>query len=54
MDYNTMKEDPSVLNILDKITKEDDPESEVKMKMAMLLEELDLHLLNYSLKHASL
>ncbi|XP_019587038.2 outer dynein arm-docking complex subunit 2 isoform X1 [Rhinolophus sinicus] len=54
MDYNTMKEDSSVLNILDKITKEDDPESEIKMKMAMLLEELDLHLLNCSLKYTSL
>ncbi|XP_019509931.1 PREDICTED: armadillo repeat-containing protein 4 [Hipposideros armiger] len=54
MDYNTMKADTSVLNILDKITKDDDPEIEIKMKIAMLLEELDLHLLNYSLKHTSL
>ncbi|KAM5286483.1 outer dynein arm-docking complex subunit 2 isoform 2-T2 [Hipposideros larvatus] len=54
MDYNTMKADTSILNILDKITKDDDPEIEIKMKIAMLLEELDLHLLNYSLKHTSL
>ncbi|XP_045713914.1 outer dynein arm-docking complex subunit 2 isoform X2 [Phyllostomus hastatus] len=53
-DYNAIKEDSSVLNILDKITEDDDPESEVKMKIAMLLKELDLHLLNHSLKHISL
>ncbi|XP_016067239.1 PREDICTED: armadillo repeat-containing protein 4 [Miniopterus natalensis] len=54
LDYNTMKEDSSVLNILDKITKDDNPESEIKMKIAMLLKQLDAHLLNHSLKHISL
>ena len=53
-DYNTITEDSSVLNILDKITEDDDSESEVKMKIAMLLKEVDLHLLNHSLKHISL
>ncbi|KAM5339855.1 outer dynein arm-docking complex subunit 2 isoform 2-T2 [Glossophaga mutica] len=53
-DCNTVKEDSSVLNILDKITEDDDPESEIKMKIAILLKELDLHLLNHSLKHISL
>ncbi|EPQ14130.1 Armadillo repeat-containing protein 4 [Myotis brandtii] len=41
LDYNTMKEDSSVLNILDKLTKDDDTESEIKMKIAMLLKQLD-------------
>ncbi|XP_025741667.1 outer dynein arm-docking complex subunit 2 isoform X1 [Callorhinus ursinus] len=54
LDYNTMKEDTSVVNILDKITKDEDPESEIKMKLGMLLKQLDLHLLNHSLKHISL
>ncbi|XP_016016256.1 armadillo repeat-containing protein 4 isoform X4 [Rousettus aegyptiacus] len=53
-DYNVMKEDSSILEILDKIAKDDDPESEIKMKIAILLKQLDLHLLNYSLKHISL
>ncbi|XP_034499885.1 armadillo repeat-containing protein 4 isoform X2 [Ailuropoda melanoleuca] len=54
LDYNTMKEDTSVVNILDKITKEEDPASEIKMKLGKLLEQLDLHLLNHSLRHISL
>ncbi|XP_034499886.1 armadillo repeat-containing protein 4 isoform X3 [Ailuropoda melanoleuca] len=49
-----MKEDTSVVNILDKITKEEDPASEIKMKLGKLLEQLDLHLLNHSLRHISL
>ncbi|XP_021532116.2 outer dynein arm-docking complex subunit 2 isoform X2 [Aotus nancymaae] len=53
-DYNTMKEDSIALNILDKITRDDDPESEIKKKIAMLLKQLDQHLLNHSLKHISL
>ncbi|XP_030653928.1 armadillo repeat-containing protein 4 [Nomascus leucogenys] len=53
-DYNTMKVDSIALNILGKITRDDDPESEIKMKIAMLLKQLDLHLLNHSLKHISL
>ncbi|XP_026977834.1 outer dynein arm-docking complex subunit 2 [Sagmatias obliquidens] len=57
LDYNMIKEineDSSVLTILDKITKDDDPESEIKMKIALLLKQLDLHLLNHSLKNISL
>ncbi|XP_069314958.1 outer dynein arm-docking complex subunit 2 [Eulemur rufifrons] len=53
-DYNTMKEDATALNVIDKITKDDDPEIETKIKVAMLLKQLDLHLLNHSLKHISL
>uniref|UniRef100_H2R7R5 Outer dynein arm-docking complex subunit 2 n=1 Tax=Pan troglodytes TaxID=9598 RepID=H2R7R5_PANTR len=53
-DYNTMKENSIALNILGKITRDDDPESEIKMKIAMLLKQLDLHLLNHSLKYISL
>lgn len=49
-----INEDSSVLTILDKITKDDDPESEIKMKIALLLKQLDLHLLNHSLKNISL
>ena len=49
-----MKEDTSTVNILDKITKDEDPESEIKMKVGMLLKQLDLYLLNHSLKHISL
>ncbi|XP_018889849.3 outer dynein arm-docking complex subunit 2 isoform X1 [Gorilla gorilla gorilla] len=51
---NSMKENSIALNILGKITRDDDPESEIKMKIAMLLKQLDLHLLNHSLKHISL
>lgn len=54
LNYNTMKEESSVLNILDKITKDDDTESEIKMKIAILLKQLDVYLLNHSLKHISL
>ncbi|XP_033064763.1 armadillo repeat-containing protein 4-like [Trachypithecus francoisi] len=53
-DYNTMKGDSIALNNLGKITRDDDPESEIKMKIAMLLKQLDLHLLNHSLKRISL
>ena len=51
---NEINEDSSVLTILDKITKDDDPEGEIKMKIALLLKQLDLHLLNRSLKNVSL
>lgn len=54
LDYDTLTEDSSKVNILDKIIKEDDPEIDMKMKIAMLLKQLDLHLLNHSLKHISL
>lgn len=54
LDYNTLKEDSSVLNILDKLTKDDDTETEIKMNIAMLFKQLDVCLLNHSLKHVSL
>ncbi|XP_062956987.1 outer dynein arm-docking complex subunit 2 [Cynocephalus volans] len=53
-DYGTVKEDSTVLTILDKITKDEDPDREIKVKIAVLLKQLDLHLLNHSLKHISL
>lgn len=46
-----MKENSSVLNILDKMTKDYDPECEIKMKIAILLKQLDLHLLDHCLKY---
>ena len=36
------------------MNKDADPESEIKMKIALQLKQLDLHLLNHSLKHISL
>ncbi|DAA23534.1 TPA: armadillo repeat containing 4 [Bos taurus] len=57
LDYNIISEkigNSFVSNILDKITKDDDSESEIKMKIALQLKQLDLHLLNHSLKHISL
>jgi len=36
------------------ITKDNDSENEIKMKIALQLKQLDLHLLNHSLKHISL
>ncbi|XP_004386303.1 outer dynein arm-docking complex subunit 2 [Trichechus manatus latirostris] len=54
-DYSTTKrEDSSALRILDKIIKDDDPEHEIKTNIAMLIQQMDMHLLNYSLKHISL
>ncbi|XP_047377124.1 outer dynein arm-docking complex subunit 2 isoform X2 [Sciurus carolinensis] len=49
-----MKEDSMALHILNKISTGDDPENEIKMKIAILLKQLDLHLLNHSLKYISL
>ncbi|XP_009958263.1 PREDICTED: armadillo repeat-containing protein 4, partial [Leptosomus discolor] len=46
-------EDRSMLHSLDKVKKDDDPETEVKMKINSLLHQLDLQLLNSSLKHVS-
>uniref|UniRef100_A0A8C3YMY6 Outer dynein arm docking complex subunit 2 n=1 Tax=Catagonus wagneri TaxID=51154 RepID=A0A8C3YMY6_9CETA len=57
LDYNIINEineDSALLTILDKITRDNDPESETKVKIALLLKQLDLHLLNHSLKHISL
>ncbi|XP_008563705.1 PREDICTED: armadillo repeat-containing protein 4-like, partial [Galeopterus variegatus] len=53
-DYGTVKEDSTALTLLDKITKDDDPDREIKVKIAVLLKQLDLHLLNHSLRHISL
>ncbi|XP_063109784.1 outer dynein arm-docking complex subunit 2 [Cavia porcellus] len=53
-EYNTMTEDSNVLNILHKISNGDDPDNEKKMKIAILLKQLDLHLLNHTLRHISL
>ncbi|XP_051061564.1 outer dynein arm-docking complex subunit 2 [Phodopus roborovskii] len=52
LDYGEMKEDSTALTILDTITK--DNEMHIKRKIAILLKQLDLHLLNHSLKHISL
>ncbi|EDL23026.1 outer dynein arm-docking complex subunit 2 isoform X1 [Mus musculus] len=51
-DYNEMKEDPTRLTLLDTIIK--DKETYMKRKVAILLKQLDLHLLNHSLKYISL
>ncbi|MBZ3883952.1 Armadillo repeat-containing protein 4 [Sciurus carolinensis] len=53
-DFGEMKEDSMALHILNKISTGDDPENEIKMKIAILLKQLDLHLLNHSLKYISL
>lgn len=50
-EYGEMKES-ATLAILDTITK--DNEMLIKRKIAILLKQLDLHLLNHSLKHISL
>ncbi|NXJ89807.1 ARMC4 protein, partial [Corythaixoides concolor] len=53
-EYGTVEgEDMSMLHLLDKVKKDDDPETEVKMKIFLLLYQLDLQLLNSSLKHIS-
>ncbi|XP_029866543.1 outer dynein arm-docking complex subunit 2 isoform X2 [Aquila chrysaetos chrysaetos] len=46
-------EDMSMLHLLEKVKKDDDPETEMKMKICLLLHQLDLQLLNSSLKHIS-
>ncbi|XP_040611188.1 outer dynein arm-docking complex subunit 2 isoform X2 [Mesocricetus auratus] len=51
-DYVELKEDSTTVTILDNITK--DNELHIKRKIAILLKQLDLHLLNHSLKHISL
>ncbi|NXV44400.1 ARMC4 protein, partial [Uria aalge] len=53
-EYGTVEgEDMSMLHLLDKVKKDDDPETEMKMKISLLLHQLDLQLLNSSLKHIS-
>lgn len=57
LDYNIINEKNGsslVSSILDKITKDNDSENEIKMKIALQLKQLDLHLLSHSLKHISL
>lgn len=57
LDYNIINEkngNSFVSSVLDKMNKDADPESEIKMKIALQLKQLDLHLLNHSLKHISL
>ena len=51
-DYGETKEDSTTLTILDTINKDND--TYTKRKIAILLKQLDLHLLNHSLKHISL
>ncbi|XP_048223663.1 outer dynein arm-docking complex subunit 2 [Perognathus longimembris pacificus] len=52
-EYGTGKEESMALSILGSITG-DDEESQIKMSLAILLKQLDLHLLNHSLKHIEL
>ncbi|XP_074754065.1 outer dynein arm-docking complex subunit 2 [Athene noctua] len=53
-EYGTIEgEDMSMLHLLDKVKKDDDPETEMKMKIFLLLYQLDLQLLNSSLKQIS-
>ncbi|NWX41652.1 ARMC4 protein, partial [Steatornis caripensis] len=53
-EYGTTEgEDMSMLHLLDKVKKKYDPEAEIKMKIFLLLYQLDLQLLNGSLKHIS-
>ncbi|KAM6216192.1 outer dynein arm-docking complex subunit 2 [Rhynchocyon petersi] len=55
VDCSTAKgENVNILKILEKMTRDDDPEHEVKMNVAMLIQTLDMHLLNHSLKHIAL
>ncbi|KAM9308678.1 outer dynein arm-docking complex subunit 2 [Gastrophryne carolinensis] len=46
-------EDLSMLRLLDKMRQNEDEEAEVKMKIFLLLQQLDMQLLNSSLKHIS-
>ncbi|XP_010074508.1 PREDICTED: armadillo repeat-containing protein 4-like, partial [Pterocles gutturalis] len=53
-EYGTVEgEDMSMLHLLDKVKKDNDLETEMKMKIFILLRQLDLQLLNSSLKHIS-
>ncbi|NXX41471.1 ARMC4 protein, partial [Tricholaema leucomelas] len=53
-EYGTVEgEDMSLLRLLDRVKKDDDSETEMKMKIFLLLHQLDLQLLNSSLKHIS-
>ncbi|XP_069854306.1 outer dynein arm-docking complex subunit 2 isoform X1 [Dipodomys merriami] len=52
-DYGTVKEESTALSILGSVTGANE-ESQIKMSLAILLKQLDLHLLNHSLKHVEL
>ncbi|NXD53730.1 ARMC4 protein, partial [Corvus moneduloides] len=53
-EYGTVEgEDTSILHLFDKVKKESDFETELKMKIVLLLHQLDLQLLNSSLKQIS-
>ncbi|NXO07896.1 ARMC4 protein, partial [Oriolus oriolus] len=53
-EYGTVEgEDTSILHLFDKVKKESDLETELKMKIVLLLHQLDLQLLNSSLKQIS-
>ncbi|XP_021242223.1 armadillo repeat-containing protein 4 isoform X2 [Numida meleagris] len=53
-EYATVEgEDTSMLRLLEKVKKDDDPQTEMKMKIVILLHHLDMQLLNSSLKHIS-
>ncbi|NXH20450.1 ARMC4 protein, partial [Bucco capensis] len=53
-EYGTVGgEDMSLLHLLHKVKKDDDPKTEMKMRIFLLLQQLDLQLLNSSLKHVS-
>ena len=53
-EYGTVEgEDKSMLHLLEKVKKGDDPETEKKMKIFILLHQLDMQLLNSSLKRIS-
>ncbi|NWS52637.1 ARMC4 protein, partial [Chunga burmeisteri] len=53
-EYGTVEgEGMSMLHLLDKVEKDDDPETEMKMKISLRLHQLDFQLLNSSLKHIS-
>ncbi|TFK11950.1 histone deacetylase 10 [Platysternon megacephalum] len=52
--YGTIEgEDMSMLRLLDRMKKDDDPDTEIKMKISLILQQLDMQLLNSSLKHIS-
>ncbi|NWR88282.1 ARMC4 protein, partial [Furnarius figulus] len=53
-EYGTVEgEDKSILHLFDKVKSSYDPETETKMKIILLLHQLDLQLLNSSLKQIS-
>ncbi|NXU74757.1 ARMC4 protein, partial [Oreotrochilus melanogaster] len=52
--YGTVEgEDRSMLHLLDKVKRDDDPETEMKIKIFIFLHQLDLQLLNSALKQIS-